>query len=115
MATREVWAKRVRRLKESDLMTAEFAAEIGVNAHTLSHWKWRLSKKGGDPVRRRKRPKQPRPAKATFVEVTPPPSTWWASSERVEVVVDERHVVRVPDGFDPETLRRVLEVVGAGA
>jgi len=112
MATvRETWAKRVRRLEESELTAAEFAAELGVNANTLSHWRWRLRKEAGTTTGRRR--SKARPAKTTFVEVAPAASSWWSSTERVEVVLDERHVVRVPDGFDPETLRQVLEVVRA--
>ena len=51
-------------------------------------------------------PRTRRP-EATFVEVSPPTSSWWTRSERVEVVVGERHVIRVPDGFDSDTLRDV--------
>lgn len=39
-SAREVWEERVRRLGESDLTIGEFAAELGINAHTLSYWKW---------------------------------------------------------------------------
>jgi hypothetical protein len=43
--TREqkVWAKRVERWRESGLRASEFAAELGVNAGTLAHWKYRLA------------------------------------------------------------------------
>ena len=55
--SREVWAKRVERWEASDLTAKEFAAELGVNPRTLSHWKWMLGKGGAN--------KQRRPAKAS--------------------------------------------------
>ena len=41
--SREEWAKRVERWRDSGLTAAEFAAELGINAHSLSWWKWRLA------------------------------------------------------------------------
>lgn len=43
-ATREEWSKRVERWRESGLTAQEFAAELGVNPRTLTHWKWALTK-----------------------------------------------------------------------
>src|SRR5690349_5642021 len=40
---REVWEQRVRRLKESGLTAKAFAAELGINLHTLQGWKWKLA------------------------------------------------------------------------
>jgi hypothetical protein len=45
--SRETWAKRVERWRDSGLTAAEFAAEVGVNPRTLSYWKWRLGSKRG--------------------------------------------------------------------
>lgn len=119
-STREEWAKRVQRWRDSDLTAAEFASEVGVNPRTLSYWKWRLGKESGEVGRRGTSSKVAGPksktarAKAvTFVEVTPPASTWWQATERIEVLVDERLVVRVPDAFDADTLRRVLTTITA--
>ncbi len=78
----------------------------GVNARTLSYWKWRLGKEasGRSLARpRRDRAKGRARPKPKFVEVTaalPAPS--------IELVVGTRLVVRVPDGFEVETLRRVM-------
>lgn len=106
MSTKETWAKRVRRQESSGRTVKEFAAEIGVNANTLSHWKWKLGREAGSKGAGHGE------ASSTFVEVTSmAASSWWHDGERIELVVDDRHLVRVPDGFDAETLRRVLEVV----
>jgi transposase-like protein len=52
---REVWEPRVRRLRESGLTVAEFAAELGVNPKTLTYWKWRLGKEASAGRPRRSR------------------------------------------------------------
>ena len=44
--SREVWVKRVERWQDSGLTAKEFATEIGVNYHTLQHWKYRLARAG---------------------------------------------------------------------
>ena len=114
--SREVWAKRVQRWQDSDLTAAEFAAEIGVNPKTLSYWKWKLRRDGGQPQERSKSAsatsKRSTPRKSQrrvkFVEVTPAAVT----GQRIELVVDAGVVIRVPDGFEAETLRRVLQTVG---
>jgi hypothetical protein len=104
--SREEWAKRVERWKDSELTAAEFSAEMGINARTLSYWKWRLGKEASGRSRarpRRDRAKGRARPKPKFVEVTatlPAPS--------IELVVGTRLVVRVPDGFEVETLRRVM-------
>lgn len=110
MSTRTEWVKRVRRWQESDLTAAEFAAEMGLNANTLSHWKWKLAKEARERQAQASRSSEPDVEEATFVEVTPPASTWWAASERIELVVEDV-VVRVPDVFDTDTLRQVLEAL----
>src|SRR5437588_1547497 len=41
--SRQVWVKRVERWRDSELTAKEFAAEIGINASRLQHWRWRLN------------------------------------------------------------------------
>lgn len=109
--SREEWAKRVERWQDSDPTAKEFAAEIGVNPRTLSHWKWMLSK-GERPTRRpTRRPTKKRGRKrpaVQFTEVTLGPSL---DASGIEIVVDSRRVVRVGSQFDDDALRRVLDVV----
>ena len=109
MATgREVWEPRVRRLGESDLTVKEFAAELGINPGTLSYWKWRLGKEV-----RNEKPRPKRKVKApTFVEVTAVAARA-AAREPIELVLDGRVVVRVPDDFEAATLRRIVAALGS--
>ena len=109
--TREVWKKRVERWAESGLSAREFAAELGINVHTLTHWKWRLA---GELAARPATVAVEAPA---FVEVVPPlvgkampaPS---AVAQPLELVLPGGLVVRVPSSFDPAALRRVVDTLG---
>src|SRR5690606_19532632 len=110
--TRETWAKRVERWKDSGLTAAEYAAETGINAHSLSWWRWKL---GGaaSPVtpraRRRARTAPPTAAAVpplTFVEVAAPPP-----AQPLEVVLAAGRTVRVPVGFDAPTFERLLVIL----
>jgi transposase-like protein len=101
---REVWEPRVRRLRESDLTVAEFAAELGVKPSTLTYWKWRLGKEArGTESKVAKARRAPK-----FVEVKADDVTPTVVRERIEIVVEGGAVIRVPEGFRPETLRQVM-------
>jgi hypothetical protein len=113
-----VWAKRVERWQASDLTAKEFAAEIGVNPRTLSHWKWMLGKGGAKKKRRPSEAKaknQARSSSAEAVSFTELSIKAPLRASSIEVVVDARRVVRVDSGFDADTLARVLDVLEARA
>jgi hypothetical protein len=100
------WAKRVERWKDSGLTAKEFAAETGVKASTLTYWSWRL---------RASRPKQPSARSSAprgrFVQLSA--SSPSAAPATLELVLGAGIVVRIPSGFDEETLTRVVRAVGA--
>lgn len=110
--SKDVWAKRVERWRDSGLSATEFAAEIGVNENSLRHWGWRMK------AERRERESKPAPKveALAFVEIAgpprepepPPPS----SAPAIELVLASGLVVRVPARFEAEALRRLLAVVG---
>lgn len=104
-ASRDEWAKRVQRWKDSGLEAETFAESEKLNANTLRWWCSYL---------RRTRVSAAPPA---FVEVTArkpvrtqaqPPNT-----PSLELVSHGVRVV-VPVGFDENTLRRLLRVVEVG-
>src|SRR5262249_8622003 len=108
--SREVWAKRVDRWKESGLTAAEFAAEMGINPRTLTHWKWHL---GAEAARGREDTSRPQAAPPKFVEVVAAPTAIAPDAaaqktEPLEVVLRDGLVVRVPARFDQAALRRLL-------
>src|SRR6202035_3573711 len=105
--TREKWAKRVERWKETGLSAKEFAAETGFNARSLTWWRWHLSNGDAAPKRRRHRrspdgsvaittPPALPPMK--FVEVSAP-----VSREGLEVVLPSAVRICVRPGFDAAT------------
>jgi hypothetical protein len=66
--SRETWSKRVERWIASGLTAKEFAAEVGVNAGTLMHWKYRLAAEARSSAKASVAPKA---ETVSFVEVTP--------------------------------------------
>jgi hypothetical protein len=116
-AVREKWAKRVERWKDSGLSAAEFGAEVGINARSLSWWRWHLAK--GETVAadtRRRRRRSPNPSAAiaksgtntpmTFIEMTAP-----LPSAALEVVLPTTVRICVRPGFDDTTLGRLLDIL----
>ena len=111
---REVWAKRVERWTESGLTGGQFAAEIGVKEGTLRHWRWALAREAREPgwetsaARRRRAERRPQ-----FVEVIagPPKSAAASGCLCLELVLGAGILVRVPVGFDPDSLRRLLDLL----
>lgn len=114
-ASKEVWEKRVERLRASDLTAAEFAAETGVNLHTLKMWKYRLDREArGEcwpPERKSEKPGRPKAAKPKtprFVELPMPE----VSEMRIDIAGATLHL---PPSFDEESLRKVLRVIREAA
>jgi hypothetical protein len=112
--TREEWAKRVERWKDSGLSLGEYSREVGISASSLKWWKWRLDA-DANPTESERRPKKYRrglpkqvPAAVTFVELP-------LSGKRqapVEIVLTSRIRIRVQADFEVATLERVLAVLG---
>lgn len=89
----------------SGLTARQYAARIGVNHRTLSYWKYLLGREA------REQAEQDGPASAPrFVEVA---STMLSGGEPIEIVTAGGEVVRVPVGFDDDSLGRVLDVLAA--
>ena len=104
--TRETWAKRVERWRESGQSAAAFAAEIGVSPTALSWWKWHLGKE----ATREKAPKRSRKGAVsplTFVEMSAP-----VRNEPIEIVLPSGVRIRVASNFDAAALDRVLDALG---
>jgi len=111
--SREEWAKRVERWRDSGLTTAQFAAELGINPHSLTYWAWTLKREAGCQKRTwpNKTGKQVVARKgaapsAPFVEVK-------SHTPRAQFELEIRggRRLRIPDGFDAQQLRSLLEVL----
>jgi transposase-like protein len=94
----------VRAWEASGLSSRAYAARAGVNPNTLVSWRWQRRRQGAAPI-------APPARSLEFLELHGP-SRGGEREASIEIRF-ESLVVRVPDGFEPETLRRVLAVVGA--
>jgi hypothetical protein len=110
--SREEWAKRVERWRDSGLTTAEFAAELAINPHSLTYWAWTLKREAGGekrvwPKKSRKQSVAPKAAvsSAPFVEVKS-----HTSRGRFELEIRGRRL-HIPDSFDAQQLRSLLAIL----
>ena len=107
--SRETWAKRVERWRDSGLTAKEYAAEIVNSPHSLSRWNWRLPSAAKTKTRVRSRHSSalaPPVTPLTFVEMTAA-----VTSEPLEVVLPSSVRIRVPSTFDAPALGRLLDVL----
>ena len=105
-ASRDVWAKRVERWESSGQTAAAFARELGINARTLTYWRYAL-KRGAKPPRRRAGPREV-PAASSFLKLEAS-----ASTEPFELELSGGRRLRVPASFDEAVLRRLLAILEA--
>jgi hypothetical protein len=105
MATRAEWSERVRKWERSGLEIAEFARREGLKPTLLGWWRWNLqSTKPGATAPTA----EPRFLPVHVVASTPP-----RGPAPIEIALPNGCIVRVPPGFDPATLERVIAIVGA--
>jgi hypothetical protein len=112
--SRTEWLDRVRGWVASGLPCREYASSLGINPRTLSWWRWKLERDGEDVCS--SPPHVGRSLRPTFVELDQPQPVGWEISDRpglsIELVVGET-IVRLPDGFEGESLARVLDALEA--
>jgi transposase len=106
------WAKRVERWQDSGLTAKEFAAELNVNAGTLAYWKYRLRRESASGGRADRPGIRKAESTAGFLRVVPVAAADAESTNRFEVVISDRTVVRVPNDFDEPALIRLVRALG---
>ena len=106
------WAKRVERWQDSGLTAKEFAAELNVNAGTLAYWKYKLRRKRSSSESADRPGIHKAESTAGFLRVVPVASASAESTNRLEVVISDRTVVRVPHDFDETVLIRLVRALG---
>lgn len=104
--SRDKWRERVRRWKASGLTAEKFAASRGFSASNLWYWSWRFraENRGWKPRRSRLAP--------PCVEIIGTANLVGhgdnTTCEPFEVLLESPLRVRVPSGFDPAALRRLI-------
>lgn len=102
---RKAWAERVAGWRRSGLTAKEYAARIGVNAGTLTHWAWRLGCEG----RGQRGPQTARAsAAAAVIEVV---GHEGGSEQRFELRLEGGRHLHIPARFDATALTRLLAVL----
>lgn len=107
--SRREWAQVVGAWKRSGLSATEFGKRRRVLPATLKWWRWRLGKAGlPGPVSAAPAPE--------FIEVAVVPSSERGRERRPVVAIElpGEIVIRVENGCDEETLRRVVTVLAGG-
>ena len=110
---REIWAKRVERWRESGLSAKEFAAETGVNHHSLGKWRWKLAEGRETEPRSSGREKTSSSKPVEFIELVGAKQKS-ELKDRFEVVFAGGATLRVPPKFDPEVLKQLVVVLTMG-
>lgn len=103
MATRDEWAERVDRWQRSGLSAKDFAASERIESRRLLWWRWKL--RSSSPPAQRFLP----------VRVVDSAARPAGSGAPLEIALPNGRVVRVPPGFDPAMLERVLAIAAEGA
>ena len=113
-ASRAEWAKRVARWQDSGLTAKEFAAELAVSPNSLTFWKWKLRRElmESDAASSNIKPVV-KAAEPKFLQLVAAHDDTAGAAVPLEVVIGGDIVVRVPQGFDEQTLTRVLHALGA--
>ena len=92
---REHWQAHMEAWQRSGLSRAAYCRQHGINKNTFAYWRHRL-KENAAPVK--------------LVQL-PTGTVKQAEKASLRLVVNDRISIDVSDGFQPETLSRVLEVV----
>jgi transposase-like protein len=105
--SREEWAKRVERWKDSGLTAKEFASELGVNPRSLVFWKWQLGKAVAKAPRETSAPSRSRSTTTLpLVELSSAPT-----SSHFELELGGARRLTNPSTFDADALRRLISVL----
>ena len=99
------WRRVIADQERGDQTQGEFCARRGLKLETFRNWKYRRA--------REKRPsdqdERPEPIRFVPVRVV---DRGVETSSGVELALSGGRVVRVARGFDPETLKRLIETLG---
>jgi len=108
--SREEWAKRVARWKDSGLTAKEFATELGINPRSLTFWKWQLGKgserSAASSAVTVKSDKESTTRTLPLIELAQP-----SAPARFELELGGGRRVTIPATFDADALRRLLAVL----
>ena len=106
MTNIEMWRRHLKDWTASGLAADVFAERNALSVRSLKWWRWKITT---DDEKAAKAAKAVR-AGAAFVEVVPAPASR-STPPSLEVLTPSGFIMRVPVGFDEETLRRLVGVL----
>lgn len=92
------WQTHVESYQRSGLSQREYCRQQGISYWSFNSWKRRLETKNTDL---QEIPKE-------IVHSLSP------AEEQIELIVEDRIKISIPDGFSEKTLKNILQVLGAG-
>lgn len=93
---REIWEKRLREWRASELSQAEYCRQKGLRIKSFAYWK------------RKEKPEQ---KEVGFVGLSIPTIERVQDESPVRVILKSGYVIEIKDGFAPSTLRDVVRVL----
>ena len=94
---RAFWEKHIECWKNSSLTQVDYCRENNLAIKSFGYWKRRLKEIAAEEIR--------------FVPVAFDPPVVTKPGAPLKVAVNGRYCIEVPDGFSPETLKKVLCVM----
>jgi len=91
------WQPHIRAWEESGVSQAEYCRRQGLNIKIFGYWKRKLCSKTHD---------------LSFVPVTIKPSQVSKSDTLLRLIIRGDSCIEISDGFNQDTLRRVLDTLG---
>ena len=101
----QFWRRMMRQWRCSGLSVRAFCAEHGLSEPSFFNWRRTIAERDNQDVAKMPRAAR-KNARPTFV-----PVRVLAASALLEVAFERGRVVRVPRGFDADTLRQLLAVL----
>jgi transposase len=104
------WLDLMRRWQQSQLSVRAFCERLGLREANFYLWRRRLRQRGLLPMPPAPKPHTtPAPIRSTFVKLTLDAAP--TATTAIELVLNDRRLVRVHPGFDPATLRQLLRLL----
>jgi hypothetical protein len=114
-ARERLWRRTIRRQQKSGLGVRDFCRREGLKDWTFRWWRQELARRDRQPASAPPRQQHGHPTEAAPaflpVRVVDVEAVAPRPSALIEIVLSAGPTLRVPDGFDPETLRTVLTVL----
>lgn len=99
------WRRVTREWKQSGQSQAAFCETRNLKLTTFRWWRHRLLREAAEAAKTKETGSSAPFIPVRIVETSSP------SSQPIEIVLANLQRIRVPSGFDPDTLRRVLAIL----